>query len=211
MGYLAEEILPQKHGERYKLKKLVTRYFLHKGILFKKGYDGDLLCCLGLEEASEMLKEVNAGKYEQHQGRKKVYWCILQMGYYWPTMRRDVVKFVKKCHSCQVLANLIHTHLQSLQSMVTPCPFHTWGLDLVGPVNPPSNRYIWILMTITYFTKCAKAIPLRKATRRAMANFIKENITIQFGIPHRIISDNGTPFMNKEVRKMLEFYQVKHH
>ena len=33
MGYLAEEILPQKHGERYKLKKLVTRYFLHKGIL----------------------------------------------------------------------------------------------------------------------------------------------------------------------------------
>ena len=102
MGYLAEEILPQKHGERYKLKKLVTRYFLHKGILFKKGYDGDLLCCLGLEEASEMLKEVNAGKYEQHQGRKKVYWCILQMGYYWPTMRRDVVKFVKKFHGCQV-------------------------------------------------------------------------------------------------------------
>ena len=152
-----------------------------------------------------------AGPRDVERNRKKLYRCILQMGYYWPTMRKDAVEFVKKCHSCQVLANLIHTHLQSLQSMVTPCPFHTWGLDLVGPVNPPSNRYIWILMTITYFTKCAKAIPLRKATRGAMANFIKENITIQFGIPHRIISDNGTTFMNKEVRKMLEFYQVKHH
>ena len=44
-----------------------------------------------------------------------------------------------------------------------------------------------------------------------MANFIKENIIIRFGVPHRIISDNGTPFVNNDVRKMLEFYQVKHH
>ena len=31
------------------------------------------------------------------------------MGYYWPTMKRDAVEFVKKCHCCQVQANLIHT------------------------------------------------------------------------------------------------------
>ena len=31
------------------------------------------------------------------------------------------------------------------------------------------------------------------------------------GVPHKIISDNGTLFVNSEVRKMLEFYQVKHH
>ena len=41
MGYLMDGILPQKHEEMYKLGKLVTCYFLHKGILFKKGYDGD--------------------------------------------------------------------------------------------------------------------------------------------------------------------------
>ena len=44
-----------------------------------------------------------------------------------------------------------------------------------------------------------------------MANFIKENIIVRFGVPHRIISDNGTPFVNSDVRKMLEFYQVKHY
>ena len=44
-----------------------------------------------------------------------------------------------------------------------------------------------------------------------MANLIKENIIIRFGGPHRIISDNGMPFVNNDVRKMLEFYQVKHH
>ena len=47
--------------------------------------------------------------------------------------------------------------------------------------------------------------------RGAVANFIKENIIVRFGVPHRIINDNGTPFVNSDVRKMLEFYQVKHH
>jgi len=81
-----------------------------------------------------------------------------------------------------------------------------WGLHLVGPVNPPSNGYIWILVATEYFTKWEEAVPLCKATKGAIANFIKENIIARFGVPHRIISDNGTPFVNKEVRKMLEFY-----
>ena len=82
---------------------------------------------------------------------------------------------------------------------------------MVGPVNPPSRGYIWILVAIEYFTNWVEVVPLRKATGGAVANFIKENIIVRFGVPHRIISDNGTPFVNSEVRKMLEFYQVKHH
>ena len=82
---------------------------------------------------------------------------------------------------------------------------------MVGPVNPPLRGYIWILVATEYFTKWAEAVPLCKATRGVVANFIKENIIIRFRVPHRIISDNGTPFVNNSVRKMLEFYQVKHH
>jgi len=66
-------------------------------------------------------------------------------------------------------------------------------------------------MATEYFTKWAKAIPLRKAIGGAVANFIKENIIVKFGVPHRIISDNGTTFVNSNVRKILEFYQVKHY
>ena len=61
-------------------------------------------------------------------------------------------------------------------------------------------------MATEYFTKWAEAVPLRKTTGKVVANFIKENIIVRFGVPHRIISDNGTPFVNSDVRKMLEFY-----
>ena len=154
---------------------------------------------------------MHLGECREHQGKKKLYRCLLQMGYYWPTMKKDTTEFVKKCHSCQVQANLTHTHPQNLHSMVTLWPFHTWGLELVGPVNPPSHGYIWFLVATKYFTKQAKAMPLHKATKGVVANFIKENIIVRFGVPHRIISDNDTHFVNSDVRKMLGFYQVKHH
>ena len=108
--YLTKCVLPQKHGKRYKLRKLVTDYFLHYGDLFKKGYDGGPLQCLGLEKDGNMLKEVHAGECGEHHGKKKLYRCILQIGYCWPTVKKDTIEFVKKCHSCQVQANLIHTH-----------------------------------------------------------------------------------------------------
>ena len=60
--YLTKGILPQKHSERYKLKRLATHYFLHNEVLFKKRYDGDPLRCLGLEEAKEMAKEMHSGE-----------------------------------------------------------------------------------------------------------------------------------------------------
>ena len=66
MQYLTEGILPQKHSERYKLKRLTTRYFLHNTVLFKKGYDGNPLRCLGPEEAREMIKEIHSGECGEH-------------------------------------------------------------------------------------------------------------------------------------------------
>ena len=75
-------ILPQKHGERYKLKRLATCYFLHNSVLFKKGYDGDPLRCLGPEEAREMKKEVHSGECGKHQGRKS----FIDACYKWATI-----------------------------------------------------------------------------------------------------------------------------
>ena len=37
MQYLVEGVLPQRHNERYKLKRLATRYFLQNTVLFKRG------------------------------------------------------------------------------------------------------------------------------------------------------------------------------
>jgi len=75
--YLTEGILPQKHSERYKHKRLATRYFLHNTVIFKKGYDGDPLRCLGPEETKEIIKEVHSEECGEQQGKKKLYRHLL--------------------------------------------------------------------------------------------------------------------------------------
>ena len=45
--YLAQGILPIDRTLAHQLKKLADKYVLQNGILFKKGYSGDPLRCLG--------------------------------------------------------------------------------------------------------------------------------------------------------------------
>ena len=51
---------------------------------------------------------------------------------------------------------------------------------------------------------------MKKATGAAVANFIREHIITGFGIPKRLISDNGTPFINKDIKNLTEAYHIKH-
>ena len=125
LEYLIENILPQTSQAAIRLKKLATRYFVEGGILFRKGFHSDPLRCLNLAESQTMMKEAHSGECGEHQGKKRLYQPLLTLSYYWPTMKKDMADFVKSCHTCQLQANLIHTHPTSLRNMATPWPFHT--------------------------------------------------------------------------------------
>ena len=156
MEYLAQGILPTDRTLAHQLKKLVVKYFLQNEILFKRRYNRDPLRCLGPREAREVVREVHSGGYGSYPGKRKPYKQLLLLGYFWPTMKKDSEKLVKTCHACQILGDAIHSQPNVLQDMTTPWPFHTCGHDLIGPINPPFNCYIWILAATEYFTKWVK-------------------------------------------------------
>ena len=142
MKYLAQGILPTDRALAHQLRKLAVRYFLQNEILFKKGYTRDPLRCLGPREARKVVREVHSSDCGSHPRKRRLYRQLLQLGYYWPTMKKDSEELVKMCYACQVLEDAIHTHPNVLQDMTTLWPFHTWELDLIGPINPPSNGHI---------------------------------------------------------------------
>ena len=115
------------------------------------------------------MQEVHMGECGNRQGKKRLLQQLLNLRYFWPTMKHDTAKHVKTCDTCQVYRSLIW-------------PFHTWGLDLIGPINPPSNGYIWILVATKYFIEWVEAVSLKKAIGPTIANFIHERIICRFGI-----------------------------
>ncbi|CAL2270688.1 unnamed protein product [Prunus armeniaca] len=125
-------VLPTNPKHARKLKRTMKRYFIDGSTLHRKGFNGELLKCLGKSEAQQVMQEIHARECGEHQGMKRLYRHLLSVGYYWPTMKNDAYNFVKRCHTCQVHANFSHKPPTLLQDMSTPWPFHTWGLDLIG-------------------------------------------------------------------------------
>ena len=88
--------------------------FLHNAVIFKKGCDGNPLRCLGPEEAKEMIKEVHSGECGEHQRKKRLYRCLLQMGYYWPAMKKDTAETYEKVNQ-QALQQKINALRETLK------------------------------------------------------------------------------------------------
>ena len=56
------------------------------------------------------------------------------------------------------------------------------------------------------FTEWVEVMAMKKAIGSLVANFLRENIICHFGVPSKIIFDNGTPFLYKNVRRLTEWY-----
>ena len=72
-------------------------------------------------------------------------------------------------------------------------PFAVWGLDILGPFPRAQGGYHYLYVAIDKFTKWPEVEPVRTIPARSAIKFIK-GITSRFGVPNRIITDNGSQF-----------------
>jgi len=110
MEYLAQGSLPIDRALAHQLRKLAVRYFLQNEILFKRGYAGDPLRCLGPREAREAVREVHSGDCGSHPGKRKLYRQLLQLGYYWLTMKKTLRSWLR---------HVMHAKYLEMQSILT--------------------------------------------------------------------------------------------
>ena len=64
-------------------------------------------------------------------------------------------------------------------------------------------------MAVDYFTKWAEAMPLATITAKKIRDFVFNSIVCRFGIPYKLISDNGKQFDSKELKKPCEDLGIK--
>ena len=69
---------------------------------------------------------------------------------------------------------------------------------MVGPLQRSSRGgHTHLLVAIDKFTKWIEATPVTSADARSAVNFIRA-IIFRFGLPHSIITDNGSNFIAAE-------------
>jgi transposase-like protein len=71
-----------------------------------------------------------------------------------------------------------------------------------------SGGHVYMLVAVDKFTKWVKAALVTTQDSTVAINFIK-SIIFCFGVPHSIITDNGTNFTSKELKNYCESMGIK--
>ena len=162
--YLQHGRLPDDIRHKIEVRRRAARFIYYKDTLFHFSFDGLFLHCLK-EEAKQFLEEAYSGICGTHQSGPKLHYRIKRMGYYWPTMVQDSMENTKKYKACQYHANFIYQPPEPLHPTIASWPFDAWELDAIGPLPKSSSGHLYILATTDYFSKWAKAIPLREVKK----------------------------------------------
>ncbi|XP_042396690.1 uncharacterized protein LOC121986819 [Zingiber officinale] len=191
------------------IKKRVGRFTLIDDQLYKKVFSRPLLKCVGLEDVDYILNEVHQGSFGGHPGGRALARKILLAGYFWPTLQEDAARTVVTCLSCQKYQNMSHRPTKEMKASMVSCPFDQWCMDIVGPFPMTISQRKFLLVEVDYFLKWVEAEPLARIIEHMVSKFIWHNIICQFGIPRRLVPDNGRQFVGRKLKKWCEDYGIQ--
>ncbi|XP_070022588.1 uncharacterized protein [Nicotiana sylvestris] len=210
--YLSEREYPEhaNHIQKRTLRILSNHSFHIEGNLYRRTPDLGLLRCVDAKEAYKLLEDVYAGTYGPHMNGFVLAKKILRAGYFWMTIETDCIQYVRKYFQCQVHTDMIKVPPNELNATNSPWPFAAWGMDVIGPIEPTtSNKHRFILVAIDYFTKWVEVTSYKAVTKKVVADFVKDCIVCQFGIPESIITDNAAN-LNSDLMKAIWYHTIVH-
>nr|CAE04690.1 OSJNBb0015D13.5 [Oryza sativa Japonica Group] len=195
-AYLTDKTLPEDREGSERVHRISKRYVLVEGTLYRRAANGILLKCTPREQGVVLLADIHEGECGAHSASRTLVGKAFRQGFYWPTALNDAVDLVHRCRACQFHAKQIHQPAQALQTIPLSWPFAVWGLDILGPFRRAPGGFEYLYVAIDKFTKWPEAYPVVKIDKHSALKFIK-GITARFGVPNRIITDNGTQFTSE--------------
>ena len=211
VNYLVCNVLPPGLSYHQKKKFLhdVRHYYWDEPFLFKQCSDLILRRCVPYEETESIIRHCHSLPAGGHAKTYKTSAKILQSGFYWPTLFKDVQRFVSSCDACQRFGNISRRNEMPLHGILEVELFDVWGIDFMGPF-PNSGPYKFILVAVDYVSKWVEAVATPTNDSRAVSKFLKTTIFPRFGVPRVLISDGGSHFIERSLESLLKKYGVHH-
>ncbi|KAL0172892.1 hypothetical protein M9458_033203, partial [Cirrhinus mrigala] len=131
-----------------------------------------------------------------HPGSQRTL-SLLQSRYWWPSMRRDTIRYVQSCSVCAMSTS--PRQLPTGKLVPLPIPQRPWshiGVDFVTDL-PAAEGNTCILVMVDRFSKMCKFFPLKGLpTAMETAETLFQHFFRHFGLPKEIVSDRGPQFIS---------------
>ncbi|XP_071674798.1 uncharacterized protein [Lolium perenne] len=211
ISYILRKEIPDHPVEARRVIRRSKAFTVVKGELYKRSISGVLQRCVTPEEGRIILKDVQEGICGHHASSRAIAAKVFRSGFYWLTAIEDAKEIVKTCDACQRFAAKPHSPAAELMPIPLSWPFSQWGLDMVGKLHKASpGGYEYMLVVIDKFTKWIEAKPINSPDAASAIKFVK-SIVFRFGVPHSIVTDNGSNFTSKEFKAYCAEVGIKLH
>src|SRR6266540_6670807 len=209
LNYLLNDELPEDRAEAEHIARRSRRYIVVGGEeLYHRSASGMLMRCISEHDGRKLLKEIHLGICGNHATSRTLVGKAYRQGFFWLTAVTYVDEIIRKCEGCQYFAWQIHVPAQELQTIPITWLFAVWGLNMVSPLQRVSGGYTHLFIAIDKFTKWIEAKPVATITVAKAKEFFQD-IMVRFGIPNRIITDNGTQFTGLKFKDWCEELSIK--
>lgn len=146
---------------------------------------------------TQLLQEFHDTKVGGHSGVLRTFKRLSQQ-FYWPSMHKDVHKYIQQCITCQKTKSETLAPAGLLQPL--PIPSSVWddiSLDFIEGL-PSSYGKDSIMVVVDRLSKYAHFIALSHPfTAKHVAEKFVEHIIKLHGMPKSIISDRGHVFVSQ--------------
>jgi hypothetical protein len=141
-------------------------------------------------------------------------WCSIvgkafRHGFYWLTAKDDAMEIVTKCKECQFYQKQTTKHANPLQPIDLSCPFAIWGIDIISILPRAPGDFMFLFVGIDTLTKWMEAPLVVNIIQEAADNFLK-GIIYRFGVPKRVLTDNGTQFKRAKFLRCCVDFRIHH-
>ncbi|KZS01985.1 Uncharacterized protein APZ42_001150 [Daphnia magna] len=141
-------------------------------------------------------------------GIEKTYHKLAER-YWWKGSWKSVKAYVSSCRVCQFNKPISGRTEGKLMSIPAPStPFHTLGMDHIGPFLPTPRGNVHALVMMDYLSKWIIAVPCPDVKTKGVVDAL--NQIPQYGIMKRIITDQGTAFTSETFALEMEKSGIQH-
>ena len=131
------------------------------------------------------------------------------MDYVWTGMCTTIKKWLNQCVTYKLFSQ--QQPYTPPQIMPIPSdPFQFISIDVVGPLPQTFHGYQYILTLIDHLTGWADVFPITNKRGSTIADILVDRVFPQYGFPETLLSDNGTEFINTDVRNVCKAFGILH-
>ena len=164
--------------------------------------DGCLMWGLGVVIPNQFRRQLQSELHEAHTGVARMK-ALARSVIWWPGIDADIESTARDCPACTAIAN-----------RPAEAPLHSWDLpaapwqrvhlDFAGPFY----GYMWLVYVDAY-SKWAGVVQMRTTRADELIDVIRPIIGT-FGLPAKLVTDNGPQFVSTEFATYCNMNGIRH-